>query len=209
MTQQCNPVPMEIAATWRFPTTVAAKLFEKGIEDIFPEWNTGGPEWYQVSAKDIHTNEAFRKLLDRRGGIFHSPVPFVGRFRETLSPGVCGTAYKPHLYLISEEPSTGACKLVLSAYNWPTAVSHYMTYNPRTLNIAGRWSFRCGTDGKAFFEKLKRHLMPHCVNPRGWFRMNPDETITIISEAGATPYPRTSPIDDKVCYNGCRVPSGR
>src|SRR3546814_14707141 len=45
MTQQCNPVPMEIAATWRFPTTVAAKLFEKGIEDIFPEWNTGGPEW--------------------------------------------------------------------------------------------------------------------------------------------------------------------
>jgi hypothetical protein len=117
-----------------------------------------------------------------------------------------GQVYRPHLYLISEQPSTGACKLALSCYNWPTVVAHYMTYNPRTLSIAGRWSFRDETSGKAFLEQLTRECMSRAINTLGWFRMEADEMMAGISKSGATSYPRTGPIDDRVHYTKHRIP---
>ncbi len=210
-TQQCNPIPMEIAATWRFATTDAARLCEGVVKKggIFTRWSDGGPEWFGVSPEEVLASEPFGKLIAENGGTYHAPLRFTGPFFETLNIGTRdkdGRRYRPHLYLITERPSTGACKLALSSYNWPTVVAHYITYNPRALSIAGRWSFPEEISGTGFFERLTQRHLSQMINPLGWFRMEADEMIDDISRSGAISYPRTSPIDDQVHYTKHRVP---
>jgi len=211
MTQQCNPVPMEIAATWRFPGKQAAKQCESEIKrrKIFPKWNTGGPEWFRTSVEAIHASQPFADLLSELAGVRHAPLKFSRAFAESLNIGskdFSGSRYRPHLYLISHEPSTDTCKLALSCYNWPTVQAHYVTYNPRTLRIAGRWSFRDEIAGKAFVENLTRQCGSRRINPLNWFQIETEEMGELISRMGAVPYPRANPIDDRVHYTKNRVP---
>src|SRR5579871_4586670 len=210
-TQQCNPEPMEIAATWRFPTKNAAKKCEQAIKRsaIFPKWVSGGPDWFQVSPEGIQSSLPFGELVSSFGGTSHPPLKFSGVFQETLNLGsgdARGTTYCPHLYLIVHEPNTSACKLALSCYNWPTVLAHYVTYNPRTLRIAERWSFRNDRDASVLFDELRRQCASQQINPLNWYRIEADEMISIVSGFGASRYPRSKPIDDRVDYTQCRVP---
>jgi hypothetical protein len=69
-TEQCNPIPMEIAATWRFPTTAAARLCEDAIKKgtVFAKWDGGGPEWFRTSPEEMLANEPFHNLIAHLGG---------------------------------------------------------------------------------------------------------------------------------------------
>ncbi len=211
MTQQCNPIPMEIAATWRFPGKQDARRCESELKrkKIFPRLGIGGPEWFSTSVEAIHASRPFSDLLNELGGVRHPSLKFSRAFAESLNIGskdFGGSRYRPHLYLISHEPSTGTCKLALSCYNWPTVLAHYVTYNPRLLRVAGRWSFKNDLAGNAFFEKLTRQLGSHRVNPLNWFKMEPEEMAALVTQMGGTRYPRTNPIDDRVNYTKNRVP---
>ncbi len=209
--QQCNPMPMEIAAVWKFPTEGAAQTCEREIKkrEIFLRWGAGGAEWFQTSPEEVAVTDAFSRLLSEFGAVSQRPLRFSGAFAETLNLGEGdsrGAAYRPHLHLITESPSTGACKFALSCYNWPTVVAHYATYNPRALSIAGRWSFRGGSEGRQFIERLGQRLLSQQINPLGWYRADPNQLIELISSFGVKFYPRSSPIDDRVNYTKFRVP---
>lgn len=212
-TLQCNPIPLEIGAAWKFATSTTALSFERELKRrrIFPKWASGGPEWYGVSLDDIFASREFSQLACELGGKRYTPEAFSGTFMETLNigtKGVDGQRFKPHLYLVAETPNTGVCKLTLSSYNWPTVAAHYMTYNPRNLEIVDRWTLIDETTGKRFFKSLIEELSPHSLNPLGWFSMDANEMMRVVAEKQITRYPRTSPIDDRVHYTNYRIACG-
>lgn len=210
-TQQCNPRPMEIVAVWSFPDHRSSLAFEKRIKSgaIFSKWKGGGAEWFEIAPQAISLNSIFVAALADCCGTAEAPLPFQGSFCETLNigtSGIAGVSYRPHLHVIGEDPSSGIYKIALSAYNWPTVVAHYATYNPRPLKIFGRWSFRNEDEGKAKFAALEKELAGQRINPLNWFRGEPERVAELARKYDLLPYGRAPGIDDRVHYTDYRVP---